>query len=489
MDYATYLGGHRDNSVHGIAVDREGNAYVTGATASTDFPTDNPFQAARGTNSVGTTFISKLSPSGRELIYSTYLGGGNSDFSFETGTAIAVDREGSAYVTGFTSSTDFPTKNPFQAVKRTGTFDTNAFVTKLNRSGDQLVYSTYLGGSVNDLGAGIAVDLMGHAYVAGNTSSSDFPLANALQPSLSGGAFDTDAFITKFSPSGESLVYSTYLGGTFEDLAKAIAIDREGNAYVTGFTFSNDFPTKNAVQPTHAGGLDAFISKLNSSGTALVYSTYLGGSADDIGNAIAVDLLGNAYVTGQTVSADFPTRHALQQLNRGGNVDCSSHSVPGAPPVTCKDAFVAKLNHAGTVLKYSTYLGGSNQDSGNGIAVDVFGNAYVTGQTRSADFPTRNSLQKFNQGGNVNCSNLPMRFTDSCDDVFVTKLNCEGRVLVYSTYLGGDHSDVGNAIAVDHLGHAYVSGFTMSSNFPVKNAFEPSNPKSGSPTGFVDKIK
>ncbi len=325
---------------------------------------------------MGDVFVAKLNASGSALVYSTYLGGSSGEY----GSDIALDVSGNAYVTGRTYSTDFPTAHALQPTNHCGT---DAFVVKLNASGTALVYSTYLGGSSDDGGNGIAVDVYGNAYITGEIGSTDFPTANPLQPTYHGGNYE--AFVAKLNASGTALVYSTYLGGSAYDCGNGIAVDVYGNAYVTGLTASTDFPTANPLQPTYHGGqYDAFVAKLNDSGTALVYSTYLGGSSDDHGQDIAVDVSGNAFVTGSTGSTDFPTANPLQPTNHG--------SGGGG------DAFVAKLNASGTAFVYSTYLGGSFDDHGEDIAVDVSGNVYVTGTTTSIDFPTANPLQPTNHG-------------------------------------------------------------------------------------------
>jgi len=435
--YSTYLGGSNYDFGIGIAVDSQGNAYVTGGTGSTDFPTKNAFQGSiRGSFDA---FVTKLSPQG-SLVYSTYLGGSGDDF----GDRIAVDSVGNAYVTGWTGSTDFPTKNAYQGSYRAG----DVFVTKLSPEGNSLIYSTYLGGSGNDEVVGIAVDSQGNAYVTGVTGSSDFPTKNAYQGSIRG---FVDAFVTKIdtTKSGvDSLIYSTYLGGSNWDLGLGIAVDSVGNAYVTGWTNSTDFPTKNAYQRLNRGDEDAFVIKLSPSGS-LIYSTYLGGSGNDEGVGIAVDSQGNAYVTGWTISTDFPTKNAYQGSYRGHG-----------------DAFVTKLSPEGSLV-YSTYLGGSDNDEGRGIAVDSQGNAYVTGWTGSSDFPTKNTYQSKFGGGD--------------GDAFVTKLSPEGNSLIYSTYLGGSSVDYGLGIAVDSQGNAYVTGMTNSTNFPTtQNVFQ------GTYRGFGD---
>jgi len=387
------------------------------------------------------------------LVYSTYLGGSGND----QGLGIAVDASGNAYVTGLTGSLNFPTANPLQAGNGGG-YD--AFVAKLNAAGSALVYSTYLGGSDYDQAFGIAVDASGNAYVTGETSSLDFPTANAIQAFFRGGL--SDAFVAKLNAAGSALVYSTYLGGNSDlgssvDRGSGIAVDALGNAYVTGLTTSPSFPTVNPFQAANGGDSDAFVAKLNAAGSALVYSTYLGGAGTDEGLGIAVDAAGNAYVTGNTVSGNFPTANPFQASNGGG-----------------ADAFVTKLNAAGSALVYSTYLGGSFDDRGFGIAVDTSGNAYVTGNTSSINFPTANPFQASNAS--------PCIGTMCGLDAFVSKLNAAGSALVYSTYLGGSSIDGGVSIAVDASGNAYIAGDTASGDFPMID------PLPGSALNFVAKL-
>ncbi|SPE45766.1 conserved exported hypothetical protein [Candidatus Sulfotelmatobacter sp. SbA7] len=307
---------------------------------------------------------------------------------------------------------------------------------------DPLIYSTYLGGSGNDFGYSIAVDGAGNAYVVGTTSSTDFPTTSGAFQTTYGG--NGSAFVTKFNAAGSALVYSTYLGGSGGAAASGIAVDSAGNAYVTGTTYSTDFPTTpGAFQTTHTGADDAFVTKLNPRGSALAYSSYLGGSSYNQGNAIAVDGTGNAYVTGMTRSTDFPTTPDAFQSVCGGSA--------------CQNAFVTKFNPTGSALAYSTYLGGSGGDQGYSIAVDSSGNAYVTGQTGSKDFPITPGVFQSVCGG-YNCQN-----------VFVTKLDPTGSALAYSTYLGGSgfYGDIGSGIAVDGSGNAYVTGTTQSLDFPT----------------------
>ncbi len=328
--YSTYLGESINDYPYDVAVDEAGNAYVTGATECTDYPTENPYQE----NITGKfdVFVTKLNASGNALVYSTYIGG----YEIEEAYGIAVDASGSAYITGATESANYPTVNPYETPD--GFVD--AFVTKLNPAGDDLVYSTYLGGDSGDYGRAIAVDTTGSAYVTGITYSADYPTENPYQMNNGGNA---DSFITKFDAAGDTLVYSTYLGGTDSDYAYGIAIDTAGSAYVIGYTLSTDFPTEGPYQASNSGYSDAFVTKLDPAGHALVYSTYLGGNDDDYGLGIDVDSSNHAYLTGRAYSADFPLENPIQAVRRG----------------SC-DAFVTKLNPAGDSLIYSTYLGGSS---------------------------------------------------------------------------------------------------------------------------------
>jgi len=382
------------------------------------------------------------------LVYSSYLGGSDSD----KGSAIAVDSEGAAYVSGWTVSIDFPTKNPIQGSKAE---KDDVFITKINSAGDKLIYSTYLGGSVADWCNGIAVDSEGAAYVTGGTESTDFPAKNPIQGSYGGGPYDV--FITKVNTSGSALIYSTYLGGSEYEEGMSIAVDSEGAAYVAGYTVSRNFPTQNPIQGSYGGGWgDVFITKVNTSGSAIIYSTYLGGSVEDWCNGIAVDSEGAAYVGGYTGSANFPTQNPIQS-SLGG----------------VWDAFIAKINASGSALLYSTYLGGSGNEGGKGIAVDSEGAAYVGGYTGSANFPTQNPIQGSYGGGKW--------------DAFITKVNTSGSAIIYSTYLGGSLEDLCNGIAVDSEGAAYVTGGTESVDFPTQNPIQGSY-GGGEHDAFITKI-
>jgi hypothetical protein len=412
--------GNGGDGATAVAVDAAGNSYVAGYTSSSDFPTRAPLQGVNraATNHGSNAFLAKLNAAGDALVYSTYLGGSGINGALTTGDSaagVAVDAAGDAYITGITTSADFPTHMPFQATNQEpmSSGRPTGFVAEINAAGSALVYSSYLGGTgglggLGDCPNAIAVDAAGHAYLAGQTSSTDFPTAAALQPvnhavAGLGDAFGSGtAFLARVDVGGAALTYSTYLGGSGTDSALGVAVDASGDAYVTGYTSSEDFPVANAFQPQNATGghgTSAFVSKLNPFGSALIYSTYLGGSTDDQGNAIALDAAGKAYVAGYTYSTDLPVVNPVQAVNNGG-----AH--------TASNAFISVLDPTGASLTFSTYLGGSGYpipiacpvsvhpcptvytgDSAAAIAVDGTGNILVTGLTPSSDFPTAAALQ------------------------------------------------------------------------------------------------
>jgi len=365
--YSTYLGGSSNDNGYAIDIDSAGKAYVAGDTYSTNFPTLNAYQSFRAGSTDGV--VAKFTSSGG-LEFSTYFGGNSSESLY----AIAVDASGNAYVAGATYSTNIPMLNPYQATRNLAP---DGFVAKFTSSGG-LAYSTYLGGSGLDLAYGIAVDSSGSAYVAGYTSSVDFPVLNAFRNTNSG---LNDGFVTKFSPAGNTLAYSTYIGGTLNDVIYDVDVDSGGKAFITGYTYSADWPLLNPYQAAIAGGQDIFVSALNASGDSLAFSTYLGGTSNDIGNSIAVDSKGNVYATGQTLSGNFPVLNEYQAALAGSY-----------------DAIVVKYDSEG-VLKYSTYFGGSLYDTGYGITVDGSDNAYITGRTDSANLPLESAYQAVIGGG------------------------------------------------------------------------------------------
>ncbi|MGA2630827.1 MAG: SBBP repeat-containing protein [Terriglobia bacterium] len=519
LAYSTYLGGNLPgtpgfgiDAANGIAVDSTGSAFIVGETDSTDFPTAHALQPETGgpLDFPDDAFVSKISPDGQTLVYSTYLGGSKQD----QGSAIAVDTFGSAYVTGTTVSPDFPhsfgaadpncgNDGQCDATLLNGLVTTDAFITKLNPEGSALEYSTFfshlgpelfdsdgnpvLGANglpvflgANDRGLGIAVDNNRNAYVTGTT---DF-----AEPSLLiGPGGDIDAWVLKVDPSGANFISLSDLGGSRKDMGLAITADNSGNAYVSGFTLSPDFPTLNAFQPTIGGNSDAFVTKVNTNAGSgfpgsLSYSTYLGGDGNDSccgpdpshpGKGIAVDTTGKVYVTGVTNSttSPFPTTPGAYQTS------CTLNALDGCD----SDAFVAKLDttlSGAASLVYSTYLGGSGADGGVGIAVDVSGNAYITGITTSPDFPiwpTAGVVFQPNYGGGN-------------ADAFVTQLNTTGTGLVYSSFLGGSNTEDGRGIAVDTRtpASAFVTGQTCSTDFPTARPLQELS--AGNCDAFVSKV-
>jgi uncharacterized protein (TIGR03437 family) len=385
--YSTYIGGSNDDRGLGIAIDSAGNAYITGKTFSSNFPTTSG--AYQPVGCAGAAFVTKLNASGSALVYSTC-------FPAQT-AAIAVDSSGNVYLTGGGGGLPV-TANAFQ------TKPGGAFVAKLNPSGSGLVYGTYLGTS-SDNGTGIAVDSAGNAYVTGDTSSTDFPVKNPFQANYAASLDGQNTFVAAFNPSGTALIYSTYLGGSIDDDAGSIAVDASSNAYVTGSTVSPDFPTTpNAFQgPIASGGAyQGYVAKFQPNGN-VVYSTYLGtGLGGAYSYGIAADAQGNAYVTGGA-SATFPTQDPYQ-------------AAPGGP---AGNAFVSVLNSTGTALTYSTFLGGNNGDGGYAIALDSGGNVYVTGIALSTNFPTLNAFQPKYGGPGTGVDSL-------YGDAFVAKFSTSG---------------------------------------------------------------
>jgi len=448
LTYATYLGGSGVDfaDAGSAAVDSADSLYLGGVTFSSDFPaTPGAFQpTSGGARSIG--YVAKLNPTGSAFDYVTYVGGGKDSSGNPSAgyiVGLAVDSAGDAYVEGATNSVDFPvTTGALQATNAGGQ---DAVVAKLNPTGSALIYSTYLGGSGDDLGFGIALDAGGDTYVAGSTTSTNFPTTAGALQTTGGGA--QDGFVAKLNPSGSALAYSTYLGGRGEDGGQGIALDGRGDAYVTGLTNSTDFPTTaGAPQRAFGGGAhDAFIAKLDPTASALAYSTYLGGSDDDVARGIAVDASGGAYVIGYAVSSDFPTTAGAFQPTFGGGT---------------RNAFVAGLNPDGS-RSYVTYLGGAGRDVGWAIAVDGVGAAYVVGGTTSTNFPLTPDAFQPTYGGSGGGG------ATGTGDGFVAKLTPRGSALVYSTYLGGSAFDLAIGVAVDGTGNAYVIGSTSSTNFPT----------------------
>jgi len=448
LSYSTYFGGDGWDGIEQIALDGAGNIYLAGWTHSNDFPLAAPIQPARAGDF--DAFIAKLDPTGATLLFSTYLGGTAMDLAI----SMAISASGEAQVAGLTDSSDFPT---FAAVQPQSGGGRDAFLARLAADGSALVYSTYLGGSADDRADGVAVDPAGNAYVTGTTLSTNFPTLNPLQPSSAG---LEDAFVAKLAPSGSALAYSTYLGGTINERGFDIAADAAGNAYLAGFTQSNDFPTVNPLQAAHAGRGDIFVARLDAAGSALTYSSYLGGSDVDYLPSIALDASLNIYVAGTTYSADFPTRKPLQAGKDGGTHGFGS------------DGFVARIAAGGSALVYATYLGGEGNDFVGDLAVNAGGYAYVVGDTNSSIFPMVAPIKAQRHGL----------------DAFVAKLDPQGTALVYSTYLGGQIGfiDAADSVAVNATGTAYLAGRTDADDFALVTPFQDFH--AGFGDGFVSAI-
>ncbi len=448
LTYSTYFGGNSGDDAYSIATDSAGNIYVTGSTGSSDFHTASPLQSTpAGANEV---FISKVSSDGSTLIYSTFLGGTGHD----RGIDIVVDSAGAAYVTGTTVSSDFPVTTGAAYETASGSYD--VFIAKLSAAGDALEYATYLGGSDWDFVEGLVVDTSGNTYVAGFTQSTDYPTSNALYPSKQGG--QTDAFVAKLNATGTAFVFSTYLGGISSDYAHDIAIDDSANIYVTGNAYAG-YPFTQGAYSTTGGGMDIFITKISSDGSSIIYSTHFGGSDADECYDIALDGSDRAYITGKTYSSDFPMTMAYQAGKAGNN-----------------DAFLVQLKADGSDILYSTYLGGSQSDQGNGVAVDSSGSVYVTGNTSSTDFPVKNTFLQGSSYGGV-------------QDGFVSRFNLSQTgedSLFYSLYLGGAAYDYSRSVIAPNPNVCYMVGRADSVDFPVANPFQES--LGGLSDSFIAKI-
>jgi len=458
LSYSTYLGGARDDFAEALAVDPSGNAYVCGYTRSLDFPVVGAYQISSKTGVTG--FISKLNPSGTALIYSTYIGGSAGDQCF----GMATDNSGDAYVVGITNSSDFPTTpGAYQTTFLGNT--ANLFVAKIDPSGSSLVYSTYLGQGAGDANGiccfqTIALSSSRNVYLTGSIESPNFPTTpNALQTQYGGGPHD--GYLTVLDSTGSKLIYSTFLGGNGNDGGQKVTVDDLGNAFITGFTGSSDFPiTAGAFQTAYGGGInDVFVSEINPFGSglsSLIYSTYLGGSGNDEAFTLVLDASGNAFIGGNTDSLNFPvTSGALQTTNHGG-----------------VDGFITKLNASASTLIYSTYLGGSDTDDVRVIGTDESGNAYLAYITTSKDFPVQNPIQSHNAGSR---------------DGGLGILNSSGTGLLFSTYFGGSESDTAPGAVLDNSLNVFTSGWTSSDDFPItQGSFQTA--RKGGVDGFVAKF-
>ncbi len=438
LTYSTYGGMGATYQATAVAVDGSGNSYVTGSTTG-----------PRGDTNI---FVSKINPAGNMLIYTATIGGAGDDIA----NGIAIDSTGAAFLTGQTSSNDFPVKNAFQA-QTAG--NTDAFLLRLDPKGASLGFATYIGGSGQDRAFAITLDNAGNAYVTGDTTA-DFPTSATITPFQRGPFGGYDAFVARFDNNGNAN-YSTYFGGSLDDHGFAIAVDAAENVYITGSTQSSSaLPiSANAFQRTLGGNSDAFVCVFNPTLSRVIYSTYLGGGDIDSGQGIAVDGAGSVYVTGSTSSNNFPAVAGSYQTNPLGGVS---------------DIFLTKLAVGGTALIYSTILGGRGDDYANALAVDGAGNAYITGSTTSNNFPVTNDARQ--------------RVRNRLTDAFLLGLNPAGTALVYSTYFGGSSDETGQGIALDGLGGVYIVGQTSSPDFPITAGSSQTTYGGGFTDAFVSRF-
>jgi uncharacterized protein (TIGR03437 family) len=492
LSYASYLGGNDNDGVLGMKVDSTGAAYLAGFTSSANFRTTaGAAQTRYGGRTpseqffgFGDAFVAKLNPAGTALVYCTYLGGVADDMA----SSIAIDSAGNAYVAGSTNSPGFPVTAGAYQTRFGGTSQNNpfysrgdAFVVKLGPAGDRILWGTFFGGSSNEMAWAIALDSTGNVTIAGDTVSTDLPTtANAISRTYRGGANiapnpSGDGFVARLDAAGAALQYASYIGGRSHDMARAVAVDTQGNTYLAGGTFSSDFPTTTGsfqatgrvVETTASyddSADDGWILKLNPQG-AIVYGTYLGGSARDTVFGLAIDAAGSAFVTGRTKSSNFPVTANAVQRTYGGS------GARGRPGDSWDgDAFVAKLNPAGAALTYSTYIGGRGDEAGGDIVVDADGNAYVAGYTLSTEFPlSSDALQRTfaGFGGQGLSPGLPPPAGDvNTGDAFVLKLGPTGEIL-YSSFFGGGADDMGMSVAIDSSRNIYLAGITLSTNLPT----------------------
>lgn len=465
IQFSSLLGGAGQETPYAMTIDQVGNIYIAGQTSSTNFPIRAGYD--NSINGTSDAFIIKINPSGSAILAATFLGGRNPG---DRALDIKLDRDGFVYVCGETSSLNFPIKQGFQNTYRG---NTDGFISIFNNNLNQLMFSSYLGGSSFDSITRLAISPDQQIYLTGGTRSTNFPIVDAMQPVLQG---RMDAFVTKIDPLG-SIVFSTYLGGpdmglevSEDETGYGIVLDTLQNVYVTGVTSSRNFPLVNAIQPRFGGVEDGFVVKMRSDGRALLYSTYLGGERADRGRAIAVDSFGQAIITGYTFFGDFPTANAFQPVYRGN-----------------LDAFVTKLSATGREFIFSTFLGGSGEENSGtindqipagSVAVDRIGNVYVAGKTSSADFPVRLPVQGGLRG---------------VTDGFISKFDPSGRSLLFSSLIGStDGSDLGydervTALAIDATGGINLVGTALFNDFPILMPFQ-ANYGGGVSDAFLTRI-
>ncbi|MCA9405528.1 MAG: SBBP repeat-containing protein [Candidatus Omnitrophica bacterium] len=450
LNYSSYLGGSGDEYIWGVEAGRDGSIYLFGATTSTDFPTGggSPYQNSNAGNQ--DIFVTKLDSSGENIVFSTYIGGSDKDAV----AGFSLDNLDNPYVAGYTKSSDFPTSGgAFQSSFGGGTND--GYILKISAQGDALDYSTYFGGNQTDIVNSIAIEYSTGNFVFGGTTGSTnlSTTTNAYQTSQGG---DLDGFVGKLNESA-GLIFLTYLGGSSADEIEGIELDNAGSVLVTGYTESSGFPTVNPYQGSHAGGRDVIIAQLDHVGENLLYSTFLGGSSDDIGYEMDIDQFGNVFVGGKTASSNFPTQNAFQSTYGGS-----------------QDGFVLKLNPLENTLYYSTYFGGSNGDIVHDVEVDCQGNLYTVGNSGSTDLFTIYALKAVNP---------------SSTDGFIAKFNSEGEIDEFSTYIGSDSDDENlYGVDVDCFGNIYAVGNTAATDFPVADNALQDTFDGGNTDGIVVKF-
>lgn len=473
VTYGSYFGG---GGIEAMALDAAGNIYLAGSTKA-QVPTTsgsyqpNPHAACASQPYMGGTlyyycrdvFVAKLNPQGTSLLFSTYIGG----MDDEDAGGIAVDAAGNVYVAGVTDSPDFPvTANAFQGKLAGGELNQDAFLVQLDPTGSKLLYSTFIGGKGDDSVRAMALAPSGDLYLAGSTTSPNFPVLAALQAQFGGGDCSanfsnelncSDAFVMRWRTRDMSLQYSTFLGGNGDDFANGLALDAQQNIYVAGSAKSADFPLANPLPfAPAAGAAHAFVAKIAAAGNAFVYSTLLGGSRTDSASAIAVDGAGNAVVAGSTASPDFPLANAFESKPGGGICYSIAGILPN--PVACAHGFVSRLNATGSALIYSTYLGGNGSDQANAIALDAAGNAWIAGTTSSrTGFPVTPDALHF-------CNSAAVDVIGGSG--FLTNLKADG-TLAGSSFYGGTGYDGIGTLLVDPAGNLWIAGATGSTDLPL----------------------
>lgn len=453
--WSTVVGGSGIDRATAVAIGADRSPVVAGYTYSTNFPsTVGAYSIAHG-GSID-AFVAKLAADGTNLVYASFLGGGVTDAAY----AVALDSAGDPVVAGYTASANFP-KTPSPSHDDTYKGNGDAFVAKLSANGSVLAYSHTLGGADTEYAQSVAVDSLGSAVVAGYTQSADFKTTSGAFDQTYGGG-DADAFVAKFAPDGSSLSYSSYLGGSKGDIANGVAVDALGNAFVTGYTDSSNFPsTSKAYDKSHAGGnAEVFLIKLAPNGASLEFGTFLGGAQEDVGQSVALDALGNPVVVGYASSTDFPTTAGAYDRTYNGGA---------------RDGFVAKFSANGNSLLFSSYFGGASFDHIKGVALDSAGNPLVAGVSFSTDLPTSATAHdKTHNGG---------------QDAFFAKFSADGAAVTYGSYLGSAGTDDALGIAVDASGYPVLVGETTSSGFPTTSGAFDRTFNGGSKDAFVSRFQ